>query len=132
MNELHPKDAADMQEPDQEPDGTLRQDISNAMVGLYKQYAGRGPVRCRTYLAPELVTIVLAGGYTAGEQTLFEDGKWHAVRDARQRWQDTMQEKFVEMIEEQTGRKVAAFMSANHQDPDLAVELFVLESEQTG
>jgi uncharacterized protein YbcI len=130
-NELHPQDAADMHEPDEERDGTLREDISREMVGLYKRYSGKGPVRCRTYLEPELVTVVLGGGYTAGEQMLFEDGKWHAVRHARQLWQDTMQEKFVELIEEQTGRKVAAFMSANHQDPDLAVELFVLESEQT-
>jgi hypothetical protein len=38
-----------------------------------------------------------------------------------------MQERFVNTIEELTGRKVAAFMSANRQDPDLAVELFVLE-----
>jgi hypothetical protein len=43
-----------------------------------------------------------------------------------------MQERFVETVEGLTGRKVRAFMSANHQDPDLAVELFVLEPQQTG
>jgi hypothetical protein len=40
-----------------------------------------------------------------------------------------MQERFVTTIEELTGRKVAAFMSANRQDPDFAVELFVLKRE---
>jgi uncharacterized protein YbcI len=30
-------------------------------------------------------------------------------------------------IEELTGRKVIGFMSDNHLDPDLAVEVFVLE-----
>ena len=30
-------------------------------------------------------------------------------------------------IEELTGRKVVGFMSDNHIDPDLAVEVFVLE-----
>ena len=120
----------DLPEPAEEGGGTMRQDISREMVGLYKRYSGRGPVRCHTYLQRELVTVVLGGGYTAGEQTLFEDGRWHEVRRARQIWQDTMQERFVEMIERQTGRKVAAFMSANHQDPDLAVELFVLAGEQ--
>ena len=120
----------DLPEPSEEGGGTVRQDISREMVGLYKRYSGRGPVRCHTYLQRELVTVVLGGGYTAGEQTLFEDGKWHEVRRARQIWQDTMQERFVEMIEKRTGRKVAAFMSANHQDPDLAVELFVLAGEQ--
>ena len=62
---------------------------------------------------------------------MFEAGKWYEVREARQIWQDTMQERFVEMIEQRTGRKVAAFMSANRQDPDLAVEMFVLETEHT-
>jgi uncharacterized protein YbcI len=111
------------------PEGTMREDISREMVGLYKRYSGKGPVRCHTYLQPELVTVVLGGGYTAGEQTLFEDGRWHEVRRARQVWQDTMQERFVEVIERRTGRSVAAFMSASHQDPDLAVELFVLGGE---
>jgi uncharacterized protein YbcI len=32
-------------------------------------------------------------------------------------------------IEQLTGRKVLAFMSANHIDPDLAVELFILEPQ---
>jgi uncharacterized protein YbcI len=123
-------DEADPQEPSQEWDGVLRQDISREMVGLYVRYSGKGPVKCRTYVQPELVTVVLGGGYTASEQTLFENGKWHEVRRARQIWQDTMQERFVAMIEERTGRKVAAFMSASHQDPDLAVELFVLEGDR--
>jgi uncharacterized protein YbcI len=131
-HEPHPEDAADLREPAEEPAGTLRADISREMVRLYKNYYGKGPVRCRTYLQPELVTVVLGGGYTRSEQTLFEDGKWHEVRRARQVWQDSMQERFVELIERQTGRKVAAFLSANHQAPDFAVELFVLEPEPAG
>ena len=111
-------------------DGALRQQISNAVVGLYKQHYGKGPTRCRTYLQPDLVVVVLGGGYTASEQTLFEGGRWYEVREARQHWQDTMRARFVETIERLTGSEVHAFMSANHQDPDFAVELFVLESER--
>jgi uncharacterized protein YbcI len=125
----HPEDVADLQEPAEEPTGALRADISREMVALYKSYYGKGPVRCRTYLQPELVTVVLGGGYTPSERTLFEDGMWHEVRHARQIWQDSMQERFVESIERLTRRRVAAFMSANRQDPDFAVELFVLEPE---
>src|SRR4029079_2381138 len=36
--ELHPEDAADLRESHEEGDGTLRQDISTAMVGLYKDH----------------------------------------------------------------------------------------------
>ena len=58
-----------------------------------------------------------------------EAGRWYEVRQARQLWQDSMQAKFVDEIEKLTERKVAAFMSANRQDPDLAVEIFVLEPD---
>jgi uncharacterized protein YbcI len=128
-HELHPEDASDMREPHGDGQGTLRRDISTALVGLYKEHFGKGPTRCQTYLEPNLVVVVLGEGYTAGEQTLFEAGKWYEVRNARQIWQDSMQERFVTTIEKLSGRTVSAFMSANRQDPDFAVELFVLESE---
>ena len=56
-------------------------------------------------------------------------GLSNQVRRACQIWQDSMQKRFVTTIEELTGRKVAALMSANRQDPDLAVEPFVLERD---
>jgi uncharacterized protein YbcI len=129
--ELHPEDVADMRESPEGLNGALRQDISNEIVGLYKHHYGKGPTRCRTYLQPELVIVVLGEGYTAAEQTMFEAGRWYEVREARQIWQDTMKEQFVETIERLTERTVRAFLSANHQDPDLAVEIFVLDAEQT-
>ena len=116
-----------MRERGSDGQGTLRADISTAIVGLYKKHYGKGPIHCRTYLEPDLVVVILGEGYTVAEQTLFEAGKWYEVREARQIWQDSMQERFVETIEELTERKVKAFMSANLQEPDYAVELFVLE-----
>ncbi|HEX2467475.1 MAG TPA: Na-translocating system protein MpsC family protein [Solirubrobacterales bacterium] len=127
--ELHPEDAAAMREPGEERAGRLAQEISNAIVGLYKEYFGKGPTRCRTYLHPDLVIVVLGGGYSKAEQTMFAEGRWHAVRQMRQLWQDSMQGRFVDVVEGLTGRKVDAFMSANRQDPDLAVEMFVLEPQ---
>jgi uncharacterized protein YbcI len=38
-----------------------------------------------------------------------------------------MRTELIEVVERLTGRKVAAFMSDNHVDPDVAVETFVLE-----
>ena len=38
-----------------------------------------------------------------------------------------MEEEFRSVVEDATGRKVIAYMSSIHVDPDLAVELFVLE-----
>ena len=84
--ELDPEDPVDVDGSREGEDGALRQDISNEIVGLYKEHYGKGPTRCRTYLQPELVIVVLGEGYTAAEQTLFEAGKWYEVRQARQIW----------------------------------------------
>ena len=131
-NDVHPEDAADLREPSHEREGTLRAEISTAIVGLYKKHFGKGPTRCRTYLEPDLVIVVLGSGYTPAEQTMFEAGRWYEVRAARQQWQDTMQGRFISTIEELTGRNVIAFLSADRQNPDVAVEIFVLEQGQAG
>ena len=127
-HDLHPEDAAAMRERST-PDGPLRQDISNTIVTLFKQHFGRGPTSCRTYLEADLVVLVMSGGYTPGEQTMFEAGRWHDVRRARLAWQDSMEARFVEAIERLTHRSVKAFMSTNHQGPDITVELFVLNGD---
>jgi uncharacterized protein YbcI len=96
------------------------------MVALFKEHMGRGPTDCRSYLEPDLVIVVLSGGYTAAERTLFEAGRWYEVQQARLAWQDSMEVRFVETIERLTHRTVRAFLSANRQDADLTIELFVL------
>jgi uncharacterized protein YbcI len=45
----------------------------------------------------------------------------------RHLFQETMKEDFTEAVERLTGRRVVAFISGNHVDPDIAVELFILD-----
>ena len=45
----------------------------------------------------------------------------------RHDFQIVMRDDLVRIVERQLHRKVIAFMSQNHTDPDLAVEVFVLE-----
>lgn len=45
----------------------------------------------------------------------------------RHDYQLAMRDELVEIVERQLERKVIAFMSQNHIEPDLAVEVFVLE-----
>jgi hypothetical protein len=42
-----------------------------------------------------------------------------------------MRDELIELVERELDRKVIAFMSQNHIDPDLAVEFFVLEPAET-
>jgi uncharacterized protein YbcI len=43
-----------------------------------------------------------------------------------------MAEEAISVVEELSGRRVMAFMSNNHIDPDLAVEIFVLQRAPNG
>ena len=43
-----------------------------------------------------------------------------------------MAREAIGVIEELSGRRVAAFMSDNHIEPDLAVEIFVLQRAPNG
>ena len=73
------------------------------------------------------VFVVVQDTLTVGERSLAEAGEGQAVLDLRRRWQRVMQAQVSLEIERLTGRKVIGFMSDNHIDPDLAVEVFVLE-----
>jgi hypothetical protein len=50
----------------------------------------------------------------------------------RRAYQLTMRDDFTAGIEEITGRQVIAFLSANHLDPDLAIESFMLAPQDNG
>jgi uncharacterized protein YbcI len=63
---------------------------------------------------------------TSGEKSLVEHGRPDAVLSIRRAYQETMAQEAIGIVEELSGRRVAAFMSSNHIDPDLAVETFVL------
>jgi len=107
--------------------GSVPSAISNAIRQLVADYSGRGPTRARTSIRDNLVVVLLEDTLTKGERRLVSKGRDHRVIDYRREFQDAMREDAIASVEELTGRKVAAFMSANHIDPDLAAELFVLE-----
>ena len=108
-------------------DGELAARISTTVVRALARTTGRGPTKARTTLGDNGIFVVLQDSLTRGEQTLANAGEGNAVLDLRRRWQRVMQTDLSREIEELTGRKVIGFMSDNHLDPDIAVEVFVLE-----
>lgn len=101
--------------------------ISTAAVQLLHEYTGRGPTKAKTLIHEDMVTIVLADTLTKGERTLVDNGRSDRVLQLRHDYQNVMRNDLVALVERQLDRKVVAFMSQNHIDPDLAVELFVLQ-----
>jgi uncharacterized protein YbcI len=113
-------------------DGELAAAISNTVVAALARTTGRGPTKAKTTLGDNGVFVVLQDSLTRGEQVLADAGEGQAVLDLRRRWQRVMQVDVSREIEQLTGRKVIGFMSDNHIDPDLAIEVFALEPLDTG
>lgn len=101
--------------------------ISNLVVRTFAEYTGRGPTKAWTSLDGDLVTVVLQDTLTKGERSLVADGRSQLVLDMRRAFQDTMRTDLVAGVEVILERRVQAFLSDNHIDPDVAVETFVLE-----
>jgi uncharacterized protein YbcI len=116
-------------EDDRTARGTTAAAISNAVVRLMAEYTGRGPTKAKTVISRDMVAVLLNDTMTKGERSLARNGKADAVLRMRQEFQRTMREDLVAAVESNLNRKVIAFMSDNHIDPDMAVELFVLEPE---
>jgi uncharacterized protein YbcI len=98
------------------------------MVQLLRQSTGRGPTRCKSYWAGEdILLVVLRECYTQSERTLVNEGREDAVLAQRAALQEVLEQSMRETVEQLTGRRVAAVMSASHSDPELSAEMFVLE-----
>jgi uncharacterized protein YbcI len=104
--------------------------ISTGAVQLLHEYTGRGPTKAKTVINDNVVTVVLADTLTKGESKLAHNGHADRVMQLRHDYQLVMRDDLVGLVEGHLGRKVIAFMSQNHIDPDLAVEVFILEPEE--
>jgi uncharacterized protein YbcI len=100
--------------------------ISDGLVGLLKEYYGRGPTRTKTHYEDDLVVCLLRGGFSRVEQTLLDGGRGSSVIRQRMEFQELMRERFEGVIQTATGRPVIGFMSGNQQDPDIMCEVFIL------
>jgi uncharacterized protein YbcI len=101
--------------------------ISTSLVQLHSRYYGKGPTKAKTHLVDDTLVSILQGGFTRVERTLLDTGEVDSVYQMRRSFQLAMEKEFRQVVEEAIGRKVIAYMSSIHVDPDLAVEIFVLE-----
>ncbi|MDQ3722711.1 MAG: DUF2294 domain-containing protein [Actinomycetota bacterium] len=112
--------------PDVRPTGTLSAAISNAVVGLLHDYTGRGPTRARTTIGADTIVVTLRDSLTKAERTLADRGQSTQVLAMRRAFQDTMRADLIAAVEGLTGRTVEAFLSDNLHEPDVAVEIFLM------
>jgi uncharacterized protein YbcI len=120
--------------PDEDPTGRgrLAASISTAVVHAFTEHTGRGPTRARTTIDGDLVVVVLRDGQTKAERALVRAGEGETVLHLRRAFQATMRDDLVAAIETITQCTVEAFMSANHNEPDTAAEIFILDRAPNG
>lgn len=114
-------------QPERAPGNSIHMAISNAIVGLLREYTGRGPMKARTTIRDNVVVTLLEQTLTKGEQVLVDKGRGDNVITLRREYQEAMREEASARVSDITGRKVVAMMSANHLNPDLGAEIFVLD-----
>jgi len=114
---------------DRATEGRLASAISTALVSLFAEYLGRGPTRARTAFGRDVVTVVLEETLTKAERRLVQEGQSETVIATRHVFQRTMREDLTSAVERILGRRVIAFLSDQSAEPDVSVEVFILERE---
>ena len=87
----------------------------------------------RHQLRGNMVVVVMRGsGFTPLEKTMMDSGDPERVVAMRHDFQHMMTKLFTDTIEELTGRKVLAFLSQAHVEPDLSLEIFFIDRPLEG
>jgi uncharacterized protein YbcI len=103
-------------------------EVTNGIVRLFSKYYGRGPTRAKSYLLEgRYVVTVLRDTLTTVERTLADNGHVDLVRQVRLTFQEAMADEFKGVVEQNLGRRVAAYHSQILVEPDVGFEFFLLE-----
>jgi uncharacterized protein YbcI len=115
--------------PEPKADGALLTSLSNVVVQIVREYTGRGPTKARASIRDNVVIVLMQETLLKAEHSLINDSKARLVVEMRRSFQQTMREELSAAVERLTERKVIAFMSDSHLDPDYSVEVFILAPE---
>src|SRR3954471_18542840 len=113
--------------------GQLLAAISNRIVAIIREHYGRGPMKAKTYVMDDVVLVVMRGsGFTPLEQTIIDDDGADRVVAMRHDFQRVMADRYRETIKDLTGRNVVAFLSQAHVEPDVTIEIFLVDGPLEG
>ena len=108
--------------------GLELQEVTNAMVRIYKEQFGRGPTKARTnYAGPDTLVSTLENSLTVAEPSMLALDEHQRVREIRLFFQHASERDFVDAVQQITGRKVRAFVSGTDTHRDVSSEVFYLE-----
>jgi uncharacterized protein YbcI len=104
--------------------GTVRNDLSTALVQLYRELFGRGPVRTTTHAFDAGYVTFLHDVLSAHERVLIRRGRLDLVCQARAVIREAERERLIAEVQRLTGFPVLHDAFQLQPERDLAIELF--------
>lgn len=108
--------------------GELNAAVTREVVRIHTAAIGRGPKKSYSFHSGDTLVTVLLEVLTRAEQNLVSYQEGDSVLAMRRLSQRAMAEEMKAAVTRLTGRRVLAFMSDNHLDPDMAIQVFILEA----
>jgi uncharacterized protein YbcI len=108
--------------------GELNAAVTKAIVKIQAAHLGRGPANASTFHHDNVLVTLMHDVLSHAETILGQNGHHTTVSDWRAILQTELEPDFRAAVERLTGRKVLAFISGNHLDPDVAAEMFILDA----
>ena len=117
--------------PGEQPaENQVAEQVSNAIVGWFKERAGRGPTHTKAYLADDHVLVLLANVQTTVERTLVEHGQSELVDQLRRTIRNAYRDELCALVSAKVGRPVATMLSDHDPNTDSSALVFLLEREE--
>ncbi|HEX3512205.1 MAG TPA: Na-translocating system protein MpsC family protein [Solirubrobacteraceae bacterium] len=100
--------------------------LSRSVAAIYKRTHGRAPTRTRSLLADDVLTIVLEGILTRGQQTLVEAGSVQEVALARRAIQRALHGELRAAVQSHLTWSVRSVTSACDPTHGIETDVFLL------
>jgi len=126
MTEQPQERLAPSEQSSEEVQSSKLAELSQAMVKLYKEQFGRGPVKARSYWAgSDILVCTLEDSLTPAENNMRKMGEHQRLRDIRMFFQYSTVNDFIEAVERIFERPVRSFISGIDTETDVSLETFI-------
>ena len=107
--------------------GELNASIAHAVVRIYCDVCGRGPTKARAMYRDNVLVVVLEQVQTQAERSLVSSGRCNEALALRRDLHGAMRDELAVAVTELTRCRVRTVMGDSQFDPDVAVEVFLLD-----
>ena len=105
----------------------LPAELTEALVSLWTQYAGKPPSRARTEIRGNVVTCVLVDAVADYNRSMVAPKARDTVEGVGKRTSAGYKREAVAAVVRLTRQRVVSFISSHDRDTDVATEVFTLE-----